>query len=73
MSSGKRKAKKKVTSSKSLKKQEDLIDFDSWFWFQTQGKKVRDSQKNEIRVFFDKKGLKNRETKSRYEEILKLY
>lgn len=64
---------RKSTKSKSPKIQEDLIDFDSWFWFQTKDGKLRETQKREIRVFFDLKGLKDKETKSKFSETLKLY
>ena len=67
------KTSKKKGQSKSVKIQDTLIDFNSWFWFQTQSKKLRDTQKSEIKVFFAQKGLKDRETKSRYDETLKLY
>lgn len=73
MSGKKKKAKRKLSKAKPLKIQEDLVDFDSWFWFQTQNKRLRDTQKIEIKIFFTEKGLKNREPKSKYEETLKLY
>lgn len=68
----KKKTRRKKTS-KQLKSKENLIDFDTWFWFKEKDKKVRPEQKKEIRVFFEQKGLKDKEEKTRYEEILKLY
>jgi len=73
MSSKKRTTKKKATKRKPLKKQENLIDYDSWFWFKLKEGQLREVQKREIKVFFTEKGLKDTEDKSRYEEIFKLY
>ena len=72
--SGKTKRTGRKTSKDKLpKKQEDLIDFDSWFWFKMRDKRLREVQKTEIKIFFSQKGLKDKEYKSKYEEILKLY
>jgi len=73
MSSKTKTFKKKTAKAKSLKKQETKIDFDSWFWFKFKEGLVREVQKKEIQVFFSQKGLKDKEEKSRYDEILKLY
>ena len=71
-----RKAKgtsRKNKSSKQLEIQSDLIDYNTWFFCQSRDKKVRPEQKNEIKVFFGEKGLKDTESKSKYDETLKLY
>ena len=73
MSSKTGKKKKKSKKSKVLKTQEDLVDFDSWFWFQEKAGKIRNTQKSEIKVFFEKKGLKNKELRSKFDETVKLY
>lgn len=68
-----KKIKRKSKQSKSLELKEDQIDFDSFFWFQTQNGRLRNIQHTEVKVFFKQKGLKDKETKSRFEEVLKLY
>lgn len=65
---------KKAKRKKSIKKaQEVLIDFDSWFWFQVKEKKFRPEQSKELKVFFDSKGLKDKESRQKFDEIMKLY
>lgn len=73
MSGKTKKTSKKSSKAKLPKKQEDLIDFDSWFWFKMRDKRLREVQRSEIKIFFTQKGLKDIESKSKYEEILKLY
>jgi len=69
MENRKRKSRKKTKPVKKV----ELIDFDSWFWFKLRENNVKPWQKAEIKVFFDGKGLKEKESRSKYEEILKLY
>lgn len=73
MGSKARKSTRRRSTRKSLKTQEDLMDFETFFWFKTRDGVVRDTQKKEIRVFFTEKGLGTKETQSKFEEILKLY
>ena len=71
MSNSKKKSKKKV--KKSTKTLVDSTTFDVWFWGKTQSNELRVTQKPEIKVYFDSKGLKDNEEKSKYDAVLKLY
>lgn len=69
MSTSRRKTKKRKTKVKPL----ILLDFDSWFFFAERDGKVKSYQKEEIKVFFKGKGLKDKEEKSKFDDTLKLY
>lgn len=73
MSTRTRKKTKRSTKAKSKKTLDNSIDFDSWFWLKVKESRLRDVQKKEVKVFFNQKGLKDRESKDKYEETLKLY
>ena len=73
MKDSKKKGKSRKVKVPLVIPQEELIDFDTWFWFAVMEKQVRNEQKSELKAFFTKKGLKNKEIKQKFYEILTHY
>lgn len=66
-------AKKSEKKQETKKPEENKIAFGFWFTTAIRAGKVEFWQDKEILVFFKNRGLSDRETKSKYDEMLKLY
>lgn len=70
---GKSSRKKSETKEENIKPEERKIAYGFWFTTAIKAGKVEFWQDREILVFFKNRGLTEKETKSRYDEMLKLY
>lgn len=73
-----RSRRKKTSKSSEIRKKpqqdkRDVIPYELWFYTKVQGGILSEYQFDEILAFFRDKGLRDRETKDRYEDIFKLY
>lgn len=56
-----------------LKEEKDRVPYELWFYIKTQEGQLSQFQFDEMLAFFRDKGLRDRETLDKYEEIFKLY
>jgi hypothetical protein len=73
MENTEKKPRKARTNKKEQVKVENQISYGFWFTTAIKDQKVQWWQDKEILVFFKNRGLSEKETKSRYDEMLKLY
>jgi len=75
-----RRRSRRTKTSKSAKTKripqpdkKDFVPYELWFYKKVQYGTLAEYQFDEILAFFKDKGLRNRETEDRYEDIFKLY
>ena len=71
--SRKRTKRKEIKETVVSKPVENTISYGFWFTIALRDGRVKFWQDKEILVFFTNRNLSDRETKSRYDETLKLY